>query len=94
MFIPNGQGTVEWRLGFSVTGVGDHAVLIMPVGVDNLGVEVGVLTAASLRRMEATGFSIAVAPRAPVAISRGQEIARIVLLHSDSLRVRAEGETR
>jgi hypothetical protein len=95
MFIPNGQDTVEWRLGFIVTDIGDQSVLIFgSEHSPDLGVKVGVLTSASLRRLQATGFSIAVSPQRRVTIRRGQEIARVALLHPDSLQARAEGEIR
>ena len=95
MFIPNGEDTIEWRLGFTITGVDDHSVLVFPSDHHpELGVKVGVLTSASLQRLEATGFSIAVSPNRRVPIRRGQEIARIVLLHPESLKARADGEVR
>lgn len=95
MFIPNGQATIEWRLGWAVHDIGDQAILVFPTDAQpDLGVKVGVLTSASLQRMKTIGFSIAVSPRRRVTISRGQEIARIALLHPDSLKTKMEGEVR
>jgi hypothetical protein len=87
MFVPNGQGTVEWRLGWVPEGYESHSIMVFPgEESQDLGVRVGVLTPASLARMSTTGFSIAVGPRAKVDISRGQEIARMVLVGPESLK--------
>ncbi|MCU7820434.1 hypothetical protein [Kitasatospora sp. DSM 101779] len=87
MFVPNGRGTVEWRLGWMPEDVAPLSVLTFPSEeLPDLGVQVGVLTAASLGRMESSGFSIAVSPRTTVHVRRGQEIARIVLVGPESLR--------
>ncbi|MFJ1796567.1 hypothetical protein [Kitasatospora griseola] len=87
MFIPNGQGTVEWRLGWMPDDVTPHSVMTFAGDeLPELGVQVGVLTSASLGRMESSGFSVAVRPRRPVNVRRGQEIARMVLVGPESLR--------
>jgi hypothetical protein len=86
MFLPNGQGSVEWRLGWNVEPPDGYAVLVMPSdALPALGVLVGVLTSATLQRKRVGGFSLPICPRQEVTISRGQEIARIVLLHPDSI---------
>ncbi|WP_250032673.1 hypothetical protein [Paractinoplanes maris] len=87
MFVPNGQGTVEWRMGWSPDDFQPMSVLVFPSeDLPDLGVMVGVLTPASLDRMHGTGFSIAIQPRRELGIRRGQEIARIVLVGPESLR--------
>lgn len=89
MFVPNGQATIEWRLGWRPKDYGHYALMIFPSErVPDLGVQVGVLTKSTLHHIDATGFSIAMSPRREVSIARGDEIARIVLLHPDSLGVR------
>ncbi|WP_404950913.1 hypothetical protein HFP69_35890 [Streptomyces sp. ARC12] len=90
MFLPNGQGTVEWRLGWAATIPARTFLMVMPPpgsGPDGLRVPLGVIPAKSVNAMAGRGgMSIAVEPERPVTVHRGQEIARIVLLHPDSLR--------
>lgn len=87
MFVPNGHGTVEWRLGWSPDNVDALSIMIFPSeNLPELGVLVGVLTPASLERMRPTGFSVAFRPHGEVPIARGQEIARIVLVGRESMR--------
>jgi hypothetical protein len=86
MFVPNGADSVEWRLGWAVDGVDSHSMLVMPSeSCPDLGVQVGVLTAGTLQRMREHGCSVPISPRRSVSVRRGDEIARIVLLHPDSL---------
>jgi hypothetical protein len=88
-FVPNGRGTVEWRLGWKVSGCEDGALMLFPSeALVDLGVQIGVLTAPTLGRLGETGISIAVAPHRELSIARGQEIARILLLHPTSLKAR------
>ncbi|WP_424216484.1 hypothetical protein ACN20G_30595 (plasmid) [Streptomyces sp. BI20] len=95
MFVPNGQGTVEWHLGWAARLPPGTFLLVMPPPdgpPDGLDVPVGVLPAKAVHAMaERGGTSIAVHPRRPVTVRRGQEVARIVLLHADTLR--AAGRT-
>ncbi|WP_427917418.1 hypothetical protein [Streptomyces sp. cg40] len=87
MFVPNGQGSIEWRQGWMPDDFQPLSVMVFPSEeLPELGVLVGVLTPASLERMQSTGFSIAISPRTDVDIRRGQEIARIVLVGPESLR--------
>jgi hypothetical protein len=87
MFVPNGHGTVEWRLGWVPKDVGAHSIMIFPSeDMPDLGVLVGVLAPAVVARMDAKGFSVACSPRRPLSIRRGQEIARFVLVGPESLR--------
>lgn len=52
-----------------------------------------VLDAKALRRLDdRQGMAIAARPTCKVAIKRGQSIARVVLLHGDSLRMEADHE--
>jgi len=87
MFVPNGQDSVEWRLGWMPDDFQPMSVMVFPSeDLADLGVLVGVLTAASLERMQSTGFSLAIRPRGEIPIRRGQEIARMVLVGPESLR--------
>lgn len=90
MFLPNGLGTVEWRLGWAATVPTGTFLMVMPPpdGPPNgLTVPLGVIPAKAVNAMTARGgMSIAIRPHQDTTIHRGQEVARIVLLHPDSLR--------
>jgi hypothetical protein len=86
MFLPNGSGTVEWRLGWSVRVPERYFMLVIGMPRAGLEVPVGVIPAKTVNAMTSHGgFSIAVAPRQPISIQRGDMVARLVLLHPDSL---------
>ncbi len=88
MFIPNGQGSVEWRLGWLPEDYEPLSLMVFASEeLPELGVVTSVLTSASLKRLAATGFSLAIHPRTEVSIRRSQEIARMVLLGPESLRM-------
>ncbi|RAJ76929.1 MULTISPECIES: hypothetical protein [unclassified Streptomyces] len=90
MFVPNGQGTVEWRLGWSAHLPEHTFLMVMPLDVDGLDIPLGVISAKSVNAMRTRGgMSIAVAPRRPLTVTRGQPVARLVLLHADTLRATA-----
>ncbi|MGW1027720.1 hypothetical protein ACWD4J_29155 [Streptomyces sp. NPDC002577] len=96
MFLPNGVGTVEWRLGWAVDVPRGYFLLVLPLENPIAGLEVptGILSSTAITRMSSeNGLSIAVRPTVPTVIRRGQEIARIVLLHADSLQVRSLYDT-
>ncbi|MFJ8173726.1 hypothetical protein ACIQ64_35650 [Streptomyces sp. NPDC094473] len=94
MFVPNGHGTVEWRLGWSAR-VPEHTFLmVMPLPLDGLEVPLGVIAAKTVNAMTSRGgMSIAVRPTRPVTLHRGQAVARLVLLHADTLRATATHTT-
>jgi len=90
MFFANGQGSVEWIMGWEVRVALGYFVLLMPhEPIPNLEIIVGVLDAKSLKRPGRNGLAIAVRPTGPVTLTRGQPVARLVLLHADSIRERA-----
>lgn len=96
MFLPNGQGSVEWRLGWAVRIPADHFLMVAALDDDpGITVPTGVLTDRQVNRTwTEAGFSIAVRPTRPATLTRGQPIARIVLLSRDSLQAGLEpGET-
>lgn len=85
MFTPNGAGTVEWRLGWAVDLPRNYFLLVQasdPPGP--VAVPTGVMSSTVTSRMQASGTSIAIRP-AEATVRRGQEIARIIALHADSL---------
>lgn len=92
MFTMNGQGSVEWSLGWEAVIPPNYSILLLPYEpIENLEVLTGVLSGSQLakRSGRTNGLSLGVRPQGPVTIQRGQPIARIILLHSDSIRARA-----
>lgn len=92
MFLPNGQGSVEWHLGWNLTIPAGCFVLVLPATESpDLEVPMGVMDAKGLAAARAgAGFSLAVRPRAEVAVSRGAPLARIVLLEASTLSAKAD----
>jgi hypothetical protein len=82
MFLPNGENTIEWRLGLNVE-IPDECALFFCSDPETAGVAVvpGMLTKARLDRMNSsTGLSIAVKPTVDVGVRRGQPIAMMLLV--------------
>jgi hypothetical protein len=92
MFLPNGQGSVEWRLGFALRIPADYFLLVSALNdADGFTVPTGVLTDRQVNRTwDDGGFSIALRPDRRAIVNRGQPIARIVLLPRESLQARIE----
>ena len=90
MFLPNGSGTVEWRLGWSIDIPERYFLLVTGAGCPALEVPLGVIAAQAVNAMRGRGgFSVAVRPTARATIRRGDPVARIVVLHPDSLQARS-----
>jgi hypothetical protein len=95
MFFINGQGSVEWVLGWEAIIPPTYSMLILPYGsIANLEVMMGVLDSRTLQKREGhtNGLAIPIRPTGKVTLQRGQPIARIVLLHADSLKARAASD--
>lgn len=90
MFVPNGRGTAEWHLGWACDWPGDAFALLLPYRFDGpLEVIQGILDARHLAAAgQKLGVSIAVRPGAVCELRRGDPVARLVLLHADSLKAR------
>lgn len=79
MFIPNGLGTVEWRLGWRATSTEAYGLLvILSPECSDLGVEIGFFSGKTIDRLNDIGFSIAIAPTTEFSLQRGDEIARLI----------------
>jgi hypothetical protein len=92
MFVPNGEGTVEWHLGWAAEIPDGYYLLVLPDPETPPGLEVimGVLDAKTLKKLnEKHGMALAVRPTQNVRLTRRQVIARIILLHADSLKLSA-----
>ncbi len=90
MFVPNGQGTAEWHLGFAARIPESYLLLI--TGLDDLpGLDVptGILTERQVNRTwDTVGLSVAIRPTDTIKLHRGEPFARMVLLHRDSLQAK------
>jgi hypothetical protein len=92
MFVPNGSGTIEWRLGWTAAIPDGTFLLVMALdGNRGFDVPTAVLTAGQVAASSNTaGMSLAIRPHASARIARGDLLARLVLLNRDSLRASAE----
>jgi hypothetical protein len=90
MFVPNGQGSAEWHLGFAARIPESYLLLITgldePAGLD---VPTGILTDRQVNRTwDGPGLSVAIRPTDTIRLQRGQPFARMLLLHRDSLQAK------
>jgi hypothetical protein len=90
MFVPNGQGSLEWHLGWNVEIPDGHFLFVFGLSsLPELEIPAGVLDSSTLQRLNGTtGMALAIRPRAPVEIVRGQPVARMIVLHPDSLQMK------
>ena len=90
MFVPNGQGSVEWHLGFAARIPESYLLLITGLdGLPGLQVPTGILTDRQVNRTwDTAGLSVAIRPTATVQLRRGEPFARMLLLHRDSLQAK------
>ncbi|MBW4717319.1 hypothetical protein [Saccharothrix obliqua] len=90
MFVPNGSGTVEWRLGWGIRIPDRYLLLVLGAGHPGLEIPLGILLARVVNAMtDRGGFSLAVHPTEPTTVRRGDPVARVVLLHPDSVQAHA-----
>lgn len=90
MFTPNGQGTIEWNLGWSLDIPESMAVMIMEGDVPLKGLEIPGGIIISKKNRDFTGFSIALDIKERTTIRRGDVIARMIPISKSSLRVQSE----
>jgi hypothetical protein len=87
MFILNGEGTLEWRLGFQVLPPVGCGVLILddPSFPKDLCIP-GFMSYENLLSLNSKGgLSIAIKPTRSASIKRGDIIARLLLMPSDTV---------
>ncbi|TXM76603.1 hypothetical protein FV218_06575 [Methylobacterium sp. WL69] len=87
MFLPNGEGTIEWRLGFDIILDTGLYVWIQGAEFEGLDVVQGIISSKILSRMSKTGFSIAIRPTGAVHIRAGDTIARIFIVNKDFIKL-------
>jgi hypothetical protein len=96
MFWVNGEGSVEWVMGWDVSIPPSYFLMLLPYEpIPNLEVISGVLDAKALLRPlgRRISFSLAVRPTGPVSLKRGQPVARLILLHPDTFKIKANVES-
>jgi hypothetical protein len=89
MFVLNGEGTLEWRLGFEVQPPSECGAYLMDDPTDPKGLCLpGFFSHDQIVRLNAQGgLSLAVKPTRVVKINRGDIIARLLLLPPNALAV-------
>ncbi len=92
MFIPNGEGTLEWRLGWSVDIPDDHLLLIQPIEMKDARfiVHPGLLMGTSVQSVQQhLGLPIAFEPLQPCKIIRGEPLAKLFVLPKSVLAIKS-----
>jgi len=92
MFIPNGEGTLEWRLGWSVDIPDDHLLLIQPIEMKDARfiVHPGLLMGTSVQSVQLhLGLPIAFEPLQPCKIIRGEPLAKLFVLPKSVLAIKS-----
>lgn len=87
MFLPNGEGTVEWRLGWTVDLPESHFMVVLPVDEERrFDVPTGVLSGKQMRTVGATGgMSLPFRPVSRFTIERGEPLARVLVVPADAV---------
>lgn len=94
MFTPNGEGTVEWRLGWSCEINDDQLLVVLTEEKSTLTVPFGVLTSKQLEAMNSRGgISIPVRIDMTRTVTRGEPIARIAVVPKGILNLDATYES-
>lgn len=92
LFIPNGEGSFEWRLGWNVQLPDDYVLMFLPLfDENNFKVHPGILTKKSLNKFDAgLGISIAFEPIKKFSIKRNMPLGRMVIFHKSALSLKTE----
>lgn len=93
MFLPNGEGTFEWRQGWSVEIPDDHLLIYQPLeSHDNRFITYpGVLMGPALTRVQdKLGLPIAFEPLKESRIRRGEPIAKLLVVPKSVLTLKSE----
>lgn len=94
LLFPSGLGFVEFRLGWTARiPLGSYLLLAPLPAQDDIEVTPGLLAAKTLKRLSADmGIAIVFRPKRALEIRRHQPIARLFLIHIDSLRAKSRIE--
>ncbi|WP_281200514.1 hypothetical protein [Staphylococcus schleiferi] len=86
VFIPNGQGSLEWRLGWGIEIPEGYSILIQPIeGESRFRIHPGILNEKKLKEMNDSGLglSIAIEPIVEHKINKGDLLCRIYVVKLD-----------
>ncbi|OAB25505.1 hypothetical protein PMSD_27515 [Paenibacillus macquariensis subsp. defensor] len=93
MFLPNGEGTFEWRQGWSVEVPDNHLLLFQPIETQDgrFITYPGMLAGPSIPRVqEKLGIPIAFEPLIVCRIRRGEPIAKLFILPKSVISLKSE----
>jgi hypothetical protein len=93
MFLPNGEGTFEWRQGWSVEVPDQHVILFQPLETQDgrFITYPGLLMGPSIPRVqEKLGIPLAFEPLQSCRIHRGEPIAKLLILPKSVLSLKSE----
>ncbi|ARU60298.1 hypothetical protein CBW65_03885 [Tumebacillus avium] len=92
LFLPNGERTFEWRMGWGIEIPDDYVLLIQPLeGEENFVVHPGLLFAKSLAKFnQGLGFGIAFEPKRQHLIRKGDPLAKLLVFHKSALEIKEE----
>lgn len=88
MFIPNGERTFEWRMGWSIKIPDDYVLLFQPIEHSDSSfiVHPGLLTAKALDRFHTgLGLPIAFEPKQTKLIKRNEPLAKLLIFHKSAI---------
>ncbi|MGE7185621.1 hypothetical protein ACQKKK_17080 [Peribacillus sp. NPDC006672] len=93
MLLPNGEGTFEWRQGWSIEIPVNHFILIQPIEMQDgrFIVYPGMLHGPTLARVqERLGLPLAFEPLKECRIRRGEPLAKLLVLPMSVLSIKSE----
>ncbi|HDX9688630.1 TPA: hypothetical protein ROY10_004222 [Bacillus thuringiensis] len=92
MFVPNGEGSFEWKLGWNVEIPKDFVLLFQPLeGISEFITHPGLLTSKMLPSFHSgLGLPIAFEPRKKKQILRGEPLGKMYVFHKSALSLKEE----
>lgn len=92
MFIPNGEGSFEWKLGWGIEIPDEYVLLFQPLENQmDFILHPGLLTAKSLHKFNmGLGLPIAFEPKISKIIRRGDPIAKLLVIHNSVMYLEEE----
>lgn len=97
LFIPNGERTFEWRLGWGLECADDQIAMLLPAeGQDKIKIHPGILESKTLNRFNeaGTGMSLAIEPIKKATIKRNEVIAKLIVMPKSVLDIKTIVEER
>lgn len=93
MFIPNGEGSFEWKLGWGIEIPKDYVMLFQPLEAQkDFIVHPGLLTSKKLSEFNqrSIGLPIAFEPLQTTQIKRGDPLAKMLIIHKSIMYLKSE----